>query len=248
MLLGAASAIVVVTVCGRYTLTTDDYISVADALEATYEGADAASWRPRYNVAPTDPMPVMMWRGGRHLVRAIWGLAPPGDKNERPAIQINARAETIGQRGMFRSAFSKLRVGVVADGFYEWTGTKRERRPIRFHRPDGKPMVLAGIAAPWTDPRTGVVTPRFAIITTTPGEVVAPVHDRMPAILDPADIDKWLRGGPPDVPPVEWASGLEPMLTTAASVELVASRASTRANDVRNDDPDCLVPPPDLFG
>lgn len=236
-----------VAVCGRYTLTTDDYVSVADALEATYEGVDAASWRPRYNVAPTDPMPVVTWRGGRHLVRAIWGLAPPGDRSDRPAIQINARAETLSSRGLFRSALCKFRVGVVADGFYEWTGSKRERRPIRFHRADGKPMVFAGIAAPWTCPRTGVVTPRFAIITTTPGDVVAPIHDRMPAILEPQDIDAWLRAGPPDVPPLEWATGLEPMLRTAAAVELVASRASPRANDVRNDDADCLVADGELF-
>lgn len=236
------------TVCGRYTLTTDDYGSVADALEATFDEADATSWRPRFNVAPTDPMPVVAWRGGRHLVRAIWGLVAPRDRSPRPAIQINARAETLGERALFRSAFSKLRVAVVADGFYEWTGSKRKRRPIRFHRPDGRPMVFAGIAAPWTDPATGVVTPRFAIITTAPGDVVAPVHDRMPAILEPQDIDAWVRGGPPDVPPLEWARALEPMLVSAAHAPLVASRASPRVNDVRNDDAACLEPPADLFG
>lgn len=236
--------------CGRYTLTTDDYVSVADALEARYDAAEAAAWRPRFNVAPTDAVPIL--RAGpeqaRVLGRGMWGLVAPRDRDPRPAIQINARAETLGERAMFRHAFARLRVGVVADGFYEWTGTRKARRPIRFHRPDDAPFVFAAIAAPWTDPTNGVVHTRFAIVTTTPNAVVAPVHDRMPVILEPEDVDAWIRDSPPDVEPGAWLDGLRQVLRPFPDAMLVGTPASPRANDVRNDDAACLVAPPTLFG
>ncbi len=231
-------------------LTTNDYAAVADAFEAEYDERDAAAHRPRFNIAPTDVSIVL--RGGpgdtRRLARATWGLVSPKDKaNPRPPIQINARAETVGERGMFRHAFARQRVGVVADGFYEWVGTKKDRRPIRFHRSDGRPFVFAGIAAPWTSPLTGEVITRFAIVTTTPNTLVAPTHDRMPVVLDGDDVGAWIRDVPPGVEPSEWLDRLRDVLAPAREGLLVATPASPRVNDVRNDDPACLEAPPTLF-
>jgi putative SOS response-associated peptidase YedK len=240
--------------CGRYVLTTNDYAAVADAFEAEYDEEDAAAYRPRFNIAPTDTSIVLRGAPGRRrrLARATWGLVSPRDKDKpKPPIQINARAETVGERGMFRRAFERQRVGVVADGFYEWTGPKNDRRPIRFHRPDGRPFVFAGIASPWTHPVTGEVTTRFAIITTTANQLVAPVHDRMPVVLDTRDIDAWI-GDAPTGAELEgsvdaWLDSLRGLLVPANDGVLVATPASPRVGDVRNDDPSCLDAPPTLF-
>ena len=170
----------------------------------------------------------------RRLARATWGLVSPRDKDKpKPPIQINARAETVGERGMFRRAFERQRVGVVADGFYEWTGPKNDRRPIRFHRPDGRPFVFAGIASPWTHPVTGEVTTRFAIITTTANQLVAPVHDRMPVVLDPADFERWL----------DPEAGGRDLLRPCPAEWLEATLVSPRVNNPANDDPECIAPP-----
>jgi len=236
--------------CGRYVLTTDDYASVADALEAAYDGADAAAHRPRFNVAPTDVMPIVRSTDveRRRLVQAKWGLVAPRDAaSARPPVHINARAETLGERPLFRHAFAHLRIGVVADGFYEWVGTKKQRTPIRFHRPDGGPIVFAGIASARADAATGAPQLRFAIVTTTPTAVVAPVHDRMPVILEGADLDAWIGPAPGGVASADWLDALRALLRPVADGVLVATPASPRANDVRNDDPDCLVAPPSLF-
>jgi putative SOS response-associated peptidase YedK len=236
--------------CGRYVLTTNDYAAVADAFEAEYDDEDAAAYRPRFNIAPTDVSIVLRGAPGgrRRLARATWGLVSPKDKDKaRPPIQINARAETVGERGMFRRAFERQRVGVVADGFYEWTGPKNDRRPIRFHRPDGRPFVFAGIAAPWTSPVTGEVLTRFAIITTTPNELVAPVHDRMPVVLDEHDIDAWIGAAPTGADLDAWLESMRGLLAPANDGVLVATPASPRVGDVRNDDPACLEAPPTLF-
>lgn len=237
--------------CGRYTLTTDDYVSVANALDASFDEADVGLYRPRFNVAPTDLVPVLSGGLGnaRRLSLATWGLVSPRDRAApRPPIQINARAETIGERALFRHAFARQRVGVVADGFYEWTGSRKDRRPIRFHRADGGLLVFAGIAAPWTSPVTGMVQTRFAIITTTPNRVLAPVHDRMPVLLEPEDVGAWIRDVPTGVAPITWLEGLRDVLRPAPESMLVASAASPRVNDVRNDDAACLLAPPSLFG
>lgn len=236
--------------CGRYTLTTNDYASVADALEASYDEADAQAYRPRFNVAPTDVVPVLRAgpEGRRHLEPAMWGLVAPRDRDlPRPPIQINARAETVGERALFRHAFTRVRLGVVADGFYEWTGTRKQRQPIWFHRPDGRPFVFAAIATTARHPATGADILRFAILTTTPNHVVEGVHDRMPVILDGADIDAWIRDVPPGVDAATWLEGLRARLVPAPDAALVGTPASPRANDVRNDDPACLVASPTLF-
>ncbi len=237
--------------CGRFTLTTNDYEHVAQALDADYEPADAAGWRPRFNVAPTDRHPIVVAGAAgsrRRLVPGQWGLVGPRDAGlPRPPIHINARAETLASKGLFRSALLRLRCGVVADGFYEWTGPKRARTPIRFHRADGRPFLLAGIATLRVASEGGIAVPHFAIITTAPNAVVAPVHDRMPVILAPQDADAWLHDRPADASTDAWLAALAGALAPAPDDALVATPASVRVNDVHNDDAACLLAQPSLF-
>jgi len=233
--------------CGRFTLTTADYEAVAAALDAEIDPEAAAAYRPRFNVAPTDHHPILLCgpqddgpAGARRrkLTTGTWGLSPPPRPGAaRPGLQINVRSEGL-QRGYIRTAFVRHRCAVVADGFYEWTGPKQARKPIRFHRPDGGPFVFAGVCLTQTDPRTGERGPHFAILTTAANELVARAHDRMPVVLAPGDVDAWLRPGE-DTATLE---RLQALLVPAPPGLLVASPASTRVNDVKNDDPDCLVP------
>jgi putative SOS response-associated peptidase YedK len=226
--------------CGRFTLTTADYDAVAQALDAEVDAEAAAGYRPRFNVAPTDPHPILVPGDTRprKLTWATWGIAPPPRPGAaRPGLQINARAEGI-LRGYIRNAFARHRCAIVADGFYEWTGPKNARRPIRFHAPGGGLFVFAGVFLAQADPKSGERGPHFAIITTEANELVRSVHDRMPVILAPDDIDAWLRPG--DAP--EQLARLQALLVPVPQDRLAATPASARVNDVRNDDAACLVP------
>ncbi|HET6585842.1 MAG TPA: SOS response-associated peptidase, partial [Nannocystaceae bacterium] len=190
--------------CGRFTLTTADYDAVAAALEAEIDPEASARYRPRFNVAPTDPHPMLVPGDARarRLVWGTWGIVPPPRPGARPGLQINARAEGV-TRGYIGSAFKRHRCAVVADGFYEWTGPKTARRPIRFTPKGGGLLVFAAVWLPQKDKKSGEQSPHFAILTTEANELVRSVHDRMPVIL--SDIDEWLQPG--DAP--EQLAGLQ---------------------------------------
>ncbi len=179
--------------CGRFTLTYQQKQRLAEELGVNVEEINDADYRPRYNVAPTDPhWIVRMQFEEREILSAKWGLVNTWAKDaKRAAKQINARSETISTNAAFREAFGKRRCVVPADGFYEWTGAGATRQPIWFHRPDGKLLLFAGLYESW--PATHDNWQRtFTIITTTPNQVVSPVHDRMPVILNGDDVDYWL--------------------------------------------------------
>jgi putative SOS response-associated peptidase YedK len=211
--------------CGRMTLSRRELAELADELDALPVEGAAAAYRPRYNVAPTDVHPIVRLYGGRRrLEPAGWGFVRgPG----RPPL-FNARAETAPIKDSFRDAFVNGRCVVPADGFYEWTGAGEDRRPFWLHRADGKLLLFAGLCEP-AAPHGGR---SFTVLTTEPNALVARLHDRMPVILAPADVDTWLRHGAPA------------LLRPAPEDTLVATPVSTRVNSVRNDDPACLDAPP----
>ena len=202
--------------CGRITLTTSDVQAVAAMLEARVSPEAAATYRPRYNAAPTDthwivePSPQ-----GRVLVPAVWGF---------PGGVINARSETAEMR--FRPAFQSRRVIVAADGFYEWTGPRDARQPIWFRPRGGGLLYLAGLAEVLPDGRLA-----FVVLTTDANGLVARVHDRMPVMLPRAQVQAWLDRG----------EALQ-----IAPEDLKATEVSPRVNDVRNDDPSVLEAPSQL--
>jgi putative SOS response-associated peptidase YedK len=215
--------------CGRYTLTVKEPDDLAAALGAELEAGAGEGWKPRYNVAPTDSCLVLRVDegGARRLGRASWGIMKGKGEKHSP-LQINARSETAAKIPIFRDSFANRRCVVPSDGFYEWTGQAKARKPIWFHPAAGGLLLFAGV---W-DLRDG--KPTFAILTTSANELIAPVHDRMPAVLVGDAVAAWLER--PD-----------PALLAPALVDyLVGTRVSPRVNAVANDDPGCLEPaPPD---
>jgi putative SOS response-associated peptidase YedK len=221
--------------CGRFTLTYREKARLADELGVSVDEIDDAAYKPRWNIAPTDPhWIVRMQYENREILPAKWGLVNTWAKDaKRAAKQINARAETIATVSAFRDAFTKRRCVVPADGFFEWIGAGATKHPIWFHRPDGKLLLFAGLYESWP------VTPdnwqrTFTIITTSANDVVTPVHDRMPVILPEAAVDRWLD------PREEDADALREILAPAAEDVLIKLSVSPRANSVKNDDPSCL--------
>jgi putative SOS response-associated peptidase YedK len=223
--------------CGRFTLTYREKQQLAEELGVNVEEINDADYRPRYNIAPTDPhWIVRMQYEEREILPAKWGLVNTWAKDaKRAAKQINARAETVASNSAFREAFAKRRCVVPADGFYEWTGAGSSRQPIWFHRPDGKLILFAGLYESWP------VTPdnwqrTFTIITTTPNAVTSPIHDRMPVILNGDAVDYWLD------PREEDTESLKALLAPEPDDLLVKLSVSQRVNSVKNDDPGCLAP------
>lgn len=234
--------------CGRYTLTTPDIESLARSVQAEISPGLREAYRPRYNVAPAQRAVIVREAAGaRVLELALWGLPSLWGEDRRPGGFINARAETAATLPSFREAFVHGRCGVLADGFFEWSGPKAHRVPQWFHAPGRALLVFAGLLREEHDPQTGEVTPRFAILTTQANEVVAPHHDRMPAIVPRGQLGRWL------APLVRAASmaektGLAEMLGPAPPELLVVTPVSTRVGNVHHDDPQCIEAEPSLLG
>ncbi|HAH06116.1 MAG TPA: hypothetical protein DCM05_06245 [Elusimicrobia bacterium] len=203
--------------CGRFTQTAG-----LETLERRFRLAPSPlRLAPRFNIAPEQEAPTAL--PGRTLRLLRWGLRLAS----KPVI--NARAETLAIKPSFRAALSSRRCLVLADGFYEWKGS----RPVRFTLMDGSPFAFAGL---WEDDR-------FAIVTTTPNRLVAAVHDRMPAMLLPEEEDAWLAEEAGE----ETLLGL---LKPYPAGRMRSAPASTLVNSPKNDSPDCLRaegPEPELF-
>ena len=216
--------------CGRMTLAWSDLDEVAAALEATYDEQLRGLYRPRYNIAPTDRHPVVILADdvqSRRLTFAGWGFSRGA---KRPPL-FNARSETAALRDSFRQAFAARRCVVPADGFYEWSGPKDARQPHWIHRRDGRLLLMAGLYEDGPAASGAPADPRFSVLTTSPNQLVARLHDRMPVILEPADVDSWLRSGAPA------------LLKPTGEETLTTQEVSARVNSVKNDDPACLLPP-----
>ena len=193
----------------------------------------------RYNIAPTQDAAVVR-RGpeGRALDFLRWGLVPSWAKDSSMAARmINARAETVAEKPSFRTAFKQRRCLVPTDGFYEWRGPKGAKQPYRILRPDQGLFAFAGLWERW-DKGGAEPIESFTIITTEANAKLAPVHARMPVILDPADFERWLS---PDLAANDALALLRP--SPDAAVEFHA--VSKHVNTARNDDPECITPLPD---
>lgn len=205
--------------CGRFTLTEKDLVRLARALGAAVDPGLAAAWRPRFNVAPGQDALVLRDAGGLRLERARFGLGG-GDG----PLRFNARVETAAVKPAFRAAWAARRCVVPADGFYEWEGAAGARRPIWFHDPARRPLLLAALF----DDAGGALA--FTILTAPARAPVAALHDRMPVLVPAGGLRAWLAGGEAPAPPDGAVAG---------------APASPRVNAVTNDDEGCLVPPPE---
>ena len=192
--------------------------------------------RPNYNVAPTHEMPIVRRRKGdrrNELVMARWGLIPHWAKETKIAYStINARSETAASKPAFREAFKKGRALVVADGFYEFMKRDgKEKQPYLIRLKGGEPFAFAGLWSTWRSPEGDDVT-SYTIMTTKPNELMTKIHNRMPVILDADGHDRWLDL---DADPVE-------VLKPCPSEWLAAYPVDKRIGNVRNNDPDLMVP------
>ncbi len=221
--------------CGRYTLT----VPLSNLVDAFDVPPPDFEFRPRFNIAPTQEVPVVARdRGGRRIGLLRWGLVPGWARD--PAVgsrMINARGETVSEKPAFRSAFRRRRCLVPADGFYEWKkegkgGSKAPKVPHWIHLAPGRVFGMAGLWEGWTGEGEETLH-TYTIITTEAAESIAHVHPRMPVILPAESWEGWLD---PDADP----QALQRLLRPYPSRELRARPVSTRVNSPRNDDPECL--------
>jgi len=229
--------------CGRFVST-----SPPDEL-AAYFGATAApeaSLEPNYNVAPTQDVLAVVEDGGeRHLDAFFWGLVPSWAKDVKIGSRmINARAETLAEKSAYKKSFETRRCLVPADGFYEWKklggGSKPKKQPVFITRADGAPLAFAGIWSVWRSPAEDQPPLRsLTIVTTTPNELMATVHDRMPVILPEERWATWLDRDERDL------DGLTKLLVPAPEGLLTLTPVSTLVNNVRNNGPELLEPAPE---
>ena len=238
--------------CGRFAAATPPdelarYFAVHEVAETLLE--------PRYNVAPTDDIAVVVEREDtRRLDLFHWGFVPFWAKD--PSVgnrMINARAEGLADSNAFRRAFERRRCLVPADGFYEWRKVpgQRKKQPLYITRRDDEPLALAGLWEVWTPKQHEGADPpaplySCTIITGEPNELVAQVHDRMPVILPPAAWERWLDRQYGDT------AALSDLLKPAPAELLQMWAVRADVSTVGNDGPRLIEPlpeeePPSLF-
>jgi putative SOS response-associated peptidase YedK len=225
--------------CGRYTIT-----SPGQVIAEVFGVAEPVELAPRYNVCPGQDVPVVRTRHGaddRELDLLRWGLVPWFVKEPGPAARmINARAETAATSPAFREALQRRRCLLPADGFYEWqassAGKRGPKQPFHVRRADGRPMALAGLWERWKG-KDGTRIESCTVLTTSPNELLASIHDRMPVVLPPDAWALWLDRT------VQDAARVLPLLVPAAADDMLAAPVSSWVNDPKHDDAQCLAPP-----
>jgi putative SOS response-associated peptidase YedK len=221
--------------CGRYTLSTPSDL-LADLMEVPASPELSA----RYNIAPTQEAPIIRLAGtssaARELALLRWGLVPFWADD--PTIgnrMINARAETVGEKPSFRTSFKKRRCVVPTDGFYEWQKAGSGKQPYLFRLQNRRPFGMAGLWDRWGKGEEQPLE-TFTILTTSPNELVAQAHHRMPVILTQPEIGRWLN--PEADTKADFSSFWEPYPAT----EMEGFPVSTYVNNPANDTPRCIEP------
>lgn len=173
--------------CGRYALNT-----TATELIEHFQLLGSLDLSPRFNIAPTSQIPIIRYKPdvGRVAQVVRWGLIPSWSK-EPTAKLNNARGETVAEKPSFRASFARHRCLIPASGFYEWQTVAGKKQPYFIHPSGSGLFAFAGLLAAWKAP-DGQVIVSTCIITTGPNEVMEPIHDRMPVILEPDQFDAWL--------------------------------------------------------
>jgi putative SOS response-associated peptidase YedK len=228
--------------CGRHVI-----ISTPDAIRAMFGYAELPNFPPRYNVAPTQPIPIVRLDSGKRAFALMrWGLIPAWVKDPKGfALLINARGETVLDKPAFRNAMRRRRCLIPTDGFYEWptvanAGVRRQPYFVRRKRAaDGTapPLAFAGLYETWTGPN-GEEVDTAAIVTTRANRMLSAIHDRMPVFVAPEAFDLWLDCANVDA---EVAMAL---IAPADEGLLEVYPVSTAVNRVVNDSADLIAPAP----
>ena len=219
--------------CGRFTLTWN-----LNELQGRFGFiTEQMPLQPKYNIAPTDPVLTIINDGQRRGEIMRWGLVPFWAKDLKIGSRmVNAVGETAASKPAFRNAFKKRRCLVLANGFYEWKKDGKLRTPIYLTLKSGDPMAFAGLWEIWKSP-DGEYVRSCTIVTTTPNSLIEPVHNRMPVILSEESEALWLD------PLTEDPKVLEPLLIPAPPELMRSQVVSDYVNSVRNQGPECIVPP-----
>jgi putative SOS response-associated peptidase YedK len=221
--------------CGRYVV--EDFQELSEVLRDIPFQADYEP-DPTWNAAPTQMLPVIVEdEGAWHLRPMHWGLIPRWTKpGEKPKVApINARAETLAEKPMFRSLIKKQRCLVPANGFYEWKRTGGPKQPYYIHLRDQPLMLFAGL---YDEARQADGSPleSYTIITGGPNALMADLHDRMPMIIDPDDAPLWMDREETDTAP------LEHLLRPVAAETMDAYPVSRAVNNTRHNGPELIEP------
>ncbi|MDS4058456.1 MAG: SOS response-associated peptidase [Candidatus Contendobacter sp.] len=218
--------------CGRFV-----QCATGAVLAARFQLAAPPALVPRYNVAPSQSIGAVRiaGAGGREWVTLRWGLVPAWAPEPRTGYgTINARAETAAEKPAYRQAFRRRRCLIPADGFYEWRKVGARKQPYCIAPADGRPIAFAGLWERWE--RDGQVLESGTILVTSANALLAPIHDRMPAILDPADEARWLD------PRVTDPAVLRPLLVPCPPERLRVWPVGTAVNAARHDGPELMAP------
>ncbi len=218
--------------CGRFTLT----LLLEELARAFPDFEPPERWEPRYNIAPTQEVPVVTNLGKQKIEMSRWGLVPFWAKD--PSIgnrMINARAETLAEKPSFRTAYRQRRCLVLADGFYEWRQeAEGPKTPFLVRMASGEPFAFAGLWELWGPSDAPLHS--CTIITTEPNALVAPIHDRMPVILPRSAYAEWLD------PAEREPEGLQGLLGPYPASGMTAYPVSRHVNNPAHEDPKCVEP------
>ena len=218
--------------CGRFVIT-----SAPAALRQLFGYAEQPNFPPRHNIAPTEPVPVVILEhGGRHFRLMRWGLVPAWVKDPRTfSLLINARSETVRQKPAFKNAIKRRRCLIPADGYYEWQEAGGRKRAYFIHRRDGAPVGFAALAETWMGPN-GEEFDSVAIVTAPASRDLAALHHRVPVTIAPEHFERWL-----DCRANE-AEEIMALLTGPGEGEFAWHEVSTRVNRVAHDDAQLILP------
>jgi len=215
--------------CGRIII-----IVKSKNLKVHYGVDNEISLTPRYNVSPSQQHPIVRngESGRRELTTMRWGLVPFWAKDLKVGYKmINARAETLLEKPAYKMPFQARRCLVPASGFYEWQRMEKAKQPYLIRLKDEELMSFAGIWEKWQLKEQDAAVESFSIITTGANKLMAPIHDRMPVIVDPADYDSWLGGTTEEA---------HELLRPFDAKRMEAYAVSTLVNSPKNDVPECI--------
>ncbi len=218
--------------CGRFVIT-----SPPAALRQIFGYIEQPNFPPRHNIAPTQPIPVVIIENGiRHFRLMRWGLLPAWVKDpSKFTLLINARAETVLEKPAFKNAMKRRRCLIPADGYYEWQVSEKRKRPHFIHRRDGQPIGLAGLAETWIGPN-GEELDTVAIVTAPASPDLAVLHHRVPVTIEPGDFERWLDCGDDN------AAKVMALLVAPGEGCFVWHEISTMVNRAANDDAQLILP------
>ena len=224
------------SMCGRYTFRSSPHV-VGDEFELSY----LPPYVPRWNIAPTQPVPAVRLREGQaEVVMLRWGLIPwwAEDPKKLPLL-INAKAETAADKPAFRTAFQQRRCLILADGYYEWKTLGKHKQPYYYRLASDRPFAFAGLWERWQRGEQPVES--CTILTTDANELAAAVHDRMPVILTRPARRVWLD------PEIDDPSALQELLCPYPAAEMMSCAVSSFVNKAANEGAECIAPAPADF-